>query len=117
MSRGAGVVVDSARRDDVVSEVARLLDDDVVRRAMGRAGRRYAEETFDPEAAADRFVEVFGDLTASDTQPVIGTRTGRDLDMSCSGGRLRDHDPSSAMGDATPDDKVTTSGPFSHHVG
>jgi len=117
VSRGAGVVVDPARRDDVASEVARLLDDDVRRRATGRAGRRYAEETFDPEAAADRFVEVFGDLTAPDAQPVSGRRTGRDLDMSCSGGRLMDHNSSSAMGGATPDDKVTTSGPFSHQVG
>jgi hypothetical protein len=31
---------------------------------MGRAGRRYAEATFSPDVAADRFLEVFGDLVA-----------------------------------------------------
>ena len=42
--------------------MARLLDDEACRGAMGRAGRRYAEQAFSPETAADRFVEVFGDL-------------------------------------------------------
>ena len=64
LTHGAGLVVDPARRDDVASEVARLLDDEACRRAMGRAGRRYAEQAFSPETAADRFVEVFGDAGA-----------------------------------------------------
>ena len=61
VTHGAGRVVD---RDDVAAEVARLLDEEDVCRAMGRAGRRYAEQTFSPETAADHFVEVFGDLVA-----------------------------------------------------
>jgi glycosyltransferase involved in cell wall biosynthesis len=59
VSEGAGRVVDRAA---VAQEVAALLDDAEARRAMGRAGRRYAERTFSPETAADRFLGVFGDL-------------------------------------------------------
>jgi glycosyltransferase involved in cell wall biosynthesis len=90
VSHGAGVVVDPACRDEVASEVARLLDDDACRRAMGRAGRCYAEQTFSPETAADRFVEVFSDLVgvpppvlsgAHDGRPVTGRQTVRDLHM------------------------------------
>jgi colanic acid biosynthesis glycosyl transferase WcaI len=52
----AGVVVD---RGDVASEVAELLNDDARCRRYAGAGRRYAEETFSPERAADRFIQVF----------------------------------------------------------
>ena len=111
---------------------------------MGRAGRRYAERTFSPETAADRFVEVFrprprfgadfGRLgsdrsvrpasrprsvsdSVPDGRPVTGKRTVRDQDMSWSDPRLIDHTPSSTMGDVAADNKVAASGPFPHHVG
>jgi colanic acid biosynthesis glycosyl transferase WcaI len=70
ISHGAGRVVDPANRDDVATEVVRLLDDENARRAMGRAGRRYAEHVFNPEVAADRFVEVFGELVPAALAPV-----------------------------------------------
>ena len=60
-TQGAGRVV---CRDGVASEVAMLLDDEVSRRIMGWAGRRYAERAFSPETAADRFLEIFGDRAA-----------------------------------------------------
>ena len=41
-----------------------LLDDEVSRRSMGWAGRRYAERAFSPETAADRFLAIFGDRVA-----------------------------------------------------
>ena len=62
LSQGAGLVVDPTRRQDVGAVVARLLDDGAARLAMGTAGRRYAERVFSPEAAADRFIGVFGSL-------------------------------------------------------
>ncbi len=49
-------------RDEVASEIAQLLDDEEARRAMGKAGRRYAEQAFSPETAADRFLDVFAEL-------------------------------------------------------
>ena len=60
-TQGAGRVV---CRDGVASEVAMLLDDEVSRRIMGWAGRRYAERAFSPETAADRFLAIFGDRVA-----------------------------------------------------
>ncbi|MFZ0252022.1 MAG: glycosyltransferase family 4 protein [Acidimicrobiales bacterium] len=117
LTNGAGLVV---RRDDAASSVARLLDDDEGRRAMGRAGRRYAEVAFSPETAADRFVEVFDDLVGRpgplDGPPVTGRQTVRDLGMSWQGGRLIDAAGSSTMTGSDTDDKVTASGPFPHHV-
>jgi colanic acid biosynthesis glycosyl transferase WcaI len=92
LTHGAGLVVDPARRDDVASEVARLVDDEACRGAMGRAGRRYAERAFSPETAADRFVEVFGDLVDAPDRPdvpdgtlVTARRRVRDLEMSSPG--------------------------------
>jgi colanic acid biosynthesis glycosyl transferase WcaI len=100
LTNGAGLVV---RRDEVASSVARLLDDDDARGAMGRAGRRYAEVAFSPETAADRFVEVFDDLVGRpDGPPVTGRQTVRDLDMSWSDGRLIDAAGSSTMTGRTP---------------
>jgi glycosyltransferase involved in cell wall biosynthesis len=64
ITQGAGRVV---ARDDVAGEVAQLLDRADVRLAMGRAGRRYAEQSFSPETAADRFLELFDDLVAQPT--------------------------------------------------
>jgi hypothetical protein len=107
-------------RDDVASAVAGLLDDESGRQAMGRAGRRYAERTFSPETAADRFVEVFNDLVAPlGGPPVTGRQTVRDQGMSWSDGRLIGVTPSSTMSGAArsdTDNKVTASGPFPHHV-
>ena len=64
-SEQAGVVVDPADRALVVKEATALLSDPDRRHAMGRAGRRYAERTFSPETAADRFLSTFGDLVAA----------------------------------------------------
>lgn len=127
-AHGAGLVVDPARRADVASEVARLLHEEESCRAMGRAGRRYAERVFSPETAADRFMEVFGDLiedpagpTPGDGQPVVtGGRTVRDLETSWSGPEDVDRTLSTARpgtGGLLADDKVSASGPFPHHVG
>jgi colanic acid biosynthesis glycosyl transferase WcaI len=126
LTHGAGLVVDPARRDDVADEVARLLDDEPRRRAMGQAGRRYAEDAFSPETAADRFVEVFGALVADPVlavpsdPSVPGGHTVRDLGMSWSGRRLLTAAASSTLEAETglpADDKVNASGPFPHHVG
>lgn len=68
-TQGAGRVVDPARRSDVAAEVAELLNEEEACRAMGAAGRRYAERTFSPERAADRFLEVLGDRVAPAPAP------------------------------------------------
>ena len=108
LTQGAGVVVDPARRDEVASEVARLLDDEACRGAMGRAGRRYAERAFSPETAADRFVEVFGDLVDEPDGPLAtGRRTVRDLGISSPGPRLIDQACSSTAA-ARPGRRTTT---------
>jgi hypothetical protein len=44
--------------------VTGLLGDETGRAAMGQAGRGYAEVTFSPEAAADRFEAVFASCLA-----------------------------------------------------
>jgi colanic acid biosynthesis glycosyl transferase WcaI len=137
LTHGAGLVV---RRDDVSSEVARLLNDEACRKAMGRAGRRYAEGAFSPETAADRFEEVFNDVVPVSApsasagrdsvpspdsapnsvpggRPVTGRQTARDQGMSWSNRKLIPPIPSSTMGGETADNKVTASRPFPHHVG
>jgi starch synthase len=43
----------------LTSALARLLDDDAARRAMGTAARAYAEEAFDIQRQADRIVEIY----------------------------------------------------------
>lgn len=68
----AGVVVDPADRTLVVKEAAALLSDPDRRHAMGRAGRRYAERTFNPETAADQFLEAFGDLVGAPVPGQVG---------------------------------------------
>ena len=64
LTHNAGRVVG---RDEVAAAVAQLLDDEEARRALGEAGRRYAEHAFSPETAADRFLDVFGELVPSVT--------------------------------------------------
>jgi glycosyltransferase involved in cell wall biosynthesis len=114
LTHGAGLVV---RSDDAASEVARLLNDEACRKAMGRAGRRYAERSFSPETAADRFEAVFNDICATsaprsvsasarpdsvlspdaasnsvpDGRPVTGRQTVRDQGMSWSDRKLIPH--------------------------
>jgi glycosyltransferase involved in cell wall biosynthesis len=68
-THGAGIVIDPTARDDIGGLVARLLNEEDLCRAMGRAGRAYAERTFDPERAADVFVTVFGDHVAVPDAP------------------------------------------------
>jgi glycosyltransferase involved in cell wall biosynthesis len=58
-TEGAGVVVDPAERRRIGPVVTDLLGDGQGRVAMGRAGRGYAEVTFSPEVAADRFEAAF----------------------------------------------------------
>ena len=73
---GAGCVVDPAHRSEVAAEVAEMLNEEETCRAMGVAGRRYAERTFGPERAADRFIEAFGARVA---EPVVVPSEGRPL--------------------------------------
>ncbi len=75
----AGVVVDPSDRARVVEEASALLNDPDRRHAMGQAGRRYAEQTFNPETAADQFLQAFGDLVAapSRTRQAPGSRVRR----------------------------------------
>lgn len=55
----AGTVVDPAERDKIGAAVVELLAHPEHRHDLGVAGRRYAEATFSPERAADRFEETF----------------------------------------------------------
>jgi glycosyltransferase involved in cell wall biosynthesis len=55
---GAGVVVAPGDHDGFAAAVAGLLADPARAAAMGRAGRAHAEEHFDVEAIADRFLAV-----------------------------------------------------------
>ncbi len=59
LTHGAGAVVHPADRRDIAPEVAELLNDAPRCRRMAEAGRRYAEQTFSPEVAADRFLRLF----------------------------------------------------------
>ena len=78
-AHGAGLVIDPADRLEVAAQVVQLLNEDDVCRAMGQAGRRYAERVFSPETAADRFIAVFGALVATTDRPLgdeIAVATG-----------------------------------------
>ena len=77
-TQGAGRVVDPSDRDRVALEAAALLDDRELCRSMGLAGRSYAEATFSPETAADRFLEVFGDLVSRPHRFATATGPGRE---------------------------------------
>jgi colanic acid biosynthesis glycosyl transferase WcaI len=68
----AGVVVDPSERERVVKEAAALLADGDRRHTMGRAGRRYAERTFNPETAADQFLLAFGDTVGAPSDGTAG---------------------------------------------
>jgi colanic acid biosynthesis glycosyl transferase WcaI len=134
LTHGAGLVV---RRDEVASEVARLLNDEPCRKTMGRAGRHYAERSFSPETAADRFEEVFNGISAPSASarpdsvlrpepvpnsvpnglPVTGRQKVRDQGMSWSDRHLIPPFLHPTIGEERADNKVTASGPFPHHVG
>jgi colanic acid biosynthesis glycosyl transferase WcaI len=75
-AQGAGVVVDPSDRYRVAKEAAALLDDPGRCQAMGQAGRRYAERTFSPETAAERFLGAFGDLVATPDPAGVGAAGG-----------------------------------------
>ena len=58
VAAGAGCVVPAEKSDEFLREAHRLRHDDGARRAMGAAGRAYAERAFDIEDIADRFMVV-----------------------------------------------------------
>jgi glycosyltransferase involved in cell wall biosynthesis len=55
---GAGLIVDADNPDAFVAAARTLRQNETMRRALGAAGRRYAEETFDIKAVADKFCAV-----------------------------------------------------------
>jgi glycosyltransferase involved in cell wall biosynthesis len=65
LSNAAGRVVDPAEREKVAESVVELLDDGDLRKQMGESGRRYAEQSFSPERAAERFEGVFPEGSAN----------------------------------------------------
>ncbi len=64
LNNRAGAIVDPAHRDQVANEVVSLLNDHDLRHALGESGRRYAENEFSADGAADRFISVFGGWVA-----------------------------------------------------
>jgi glycosyltransferase involved in cell wall biosynthesis len=69
LSHNAGIVVDASCRDQVAQVVIDLLADAEGRAAMGKAGRQYAERTFDAGRAAERFEEIFSHRCQLVAQP------------------------------------------------
>ena len=59
---GAGVVAAPGDAEAFAEAVLALLQDDERRRAMGAAGRAYAERAFDLGTIADQFEEVLQDV-------------------------------------------------------
>ncbi len=55
---GAGLVADPAEREKIGEAAAELLNDDLYRRQLGKAGRAYAEREFSPDRAAEQFEEI-----------------------------------------------------------
>ncbi len=55
LANQAGTVVDPSARADIAASVTELLNDEELRLVMGKAGRRYAENEFSADRAADRF--------------------------------------------------------------
>jgi glycosyltransferase involved in cell wall biosynthesis len=52
---GAGLVADPSEREHIVEAAGQLLDDEMYRRQLGKAGRYYAEREFSPDHAAEQF--------------------------------------------------------------
>jgi glycosyltransferase involved in cell wall biosynthesis len=69
----AGVIVDPSRGDDIGPIVAKLINDDEHCRQLGRAGRRYAESTFSPTSAADRFEAIILTCLTHEPKPMRST--------------------------------------------
>ena len=55
---GAGVVIDPSARDRAAETVVAMLNDDDRRKALGYAGRSFAEAEFSPDLAAERFESI-----------------------------------------------------------
>ncbi|PIR94227.1 hypothetical protein COT97_02435 [Candidatus Falkowbacteria bacterium CG10_big_fil_rev_8_21_14_0_10_39_11] len=54
-----GYFVKSRNSTDIVEKVNKLLDDDVLRRKMGIAARKIAEDKFDWPAIANKFIKIY----------------------------------------------------------
>jgi glycosyltransferase involved in cell wall biosynthesis len=67
----AGVVVDPKDRGAITEQASLLLDDDELRRVLGKSARQYAEREFCPDRAADRFIALFGAMV---TRPLPSER-------------------------------------------
>jgi colanic acid biosynthesis glycosyl transferase WcaI len=52
---GAGLVADPSQREKIADAAVALLDDEMYRRQLGKAGRYYAEREFSPDHAAEQF--------------------------------------------------------------
>jgi colanic acid biosynthesis glycosyl transferase WcaI len=63
LTQHAGLVAEPSERAKVTAAVAELLNDDVLRRELGKAGRQYAEREFSPEHAADQFELILRTVT------------------------------------------------------
>jgi glycosyltransferase involved in cell wall biosynthesis len=61
---GCGIVVEPDDEEGFVDAARQLASDKAMRDAMGRAGRAYAERTFDIEAIADKFEAVIDGIMA-----------------------------------------------------
>jgi hypothetical protein len=77
------VVVDPKDRGAITEQAALLLDDDELRRVLGKAARQYAEREFCPDRAADRFIGLFGAMVA---RPIPSERL---VSASAAAARLR----------------------------
>jgi colanic acid biosynthesis glycosyl transferase WcaI len=67
-SSGAGVLVEPDDPDAFVAGARRLLADAELRQRLGRAGREYAERTFDIGAIGDRFEEVIASVVPASSR-------------------------------------------------
>ena len=67
-SSRAGIVVEPDDADRLVEAARTLLSDAELRSRLGRAGREYAERTFDIRRIADRFEEVIASVAPSSSR-------------------------------------------------
>jgi glycosyltransferase involved in cell wall biosynthesis len=63
---GGALLVDPGRGDQLASAVTRLRADPVLRAELGRRGRAFAEQYYDRDALAARYLEVLRDVVASE---------------------------------------------------
>ena len=57
-STGSGIVVDSNDSVGFVKAVRQILEDKDLRKSMGKAGRKYAEENFGIDLVTDKFERI-----------------------------------------------------------